>query len=106
MAMAAASTNGKSLTWGKFGPAIALTLLAFTAFIIAGKACNSAYAFHALLFAAASGFAVFKIVERYQTRPAELPLLTIDGKPNDNYGLSRLVRSIARRVELRRAIRQ
>ena len=84
--MTIASTNGKSLTTGEFGTAIALSLLALVSLVIAGKAYTSAYAFHALLFAAASGFAVFKIVERYQNRPAELPPLMIDGKPNYNYG--------------------
>jgi len=80
--MAVPSTNGKSMTSGEFGLSIALTLLALASLVIAGKAYTSAYAFHALLFAAASGFAVFKIIERYQSRPAELAPLTIDGKPN------------------------
>ena len=84
--MAVPLTNGKSLTMGELGLSIALTLLALASLIIAGKAYTSAYAFHALLFAAASGFAVFKIVERYQSRSAEPPPLMIDGKPNYNYG--------------------
>jgi cytochrome c oxidase cbb3-type subunit 1 len=74
------------LTIGELGLGIALTLLALLSLVIAGKAYTGGYAFHALLFAAASGFAVFKIVERYQSRPAEAEPLMIDGKPNYNYG--------------------
>jgi cytochrome c oxidase cbb3-type subunit 1 len=84
--MVAVPSNTKSLTMGELGLSIALTLLALLSLVIAGKAYTGGYAFHALLFAAASGFAVFKIVERYQARPAEAVPLTIDGKPNYNYG--------------------
>ena len=84
--MVAVPSNTKSLTMGELGLAIALTLLALLSLVIAGKAYTGGYAFHALLFAAASGFAVFKIVERFQTRPAEAEPLMIDGKPNYNYG--------------------
>ena len=54
--------------------------------IVAAKAYTPEYAFHAYLFAAASAAAVFKIFDRYYDRPAELPPLTIDGKPNYNFG--------------------
>jgi len=84
--MVAVPSNTKSLTMGELGLAIALTLLALLSLVIAGKAYTGGYAFHALLFAAASGFAVFKIVERYQARPAAAEPLMIDGKPNYNYG--------------------
>ena len=84
--MVAVPTNTKSLTMGELGLSIALTLLALLSLMIAGKAYTGGYAFHALLFAAASGFAVFKIVERYQARPAAAEPLMIDGKPNYNYG--------------------
>ncbi len=80
------ATNGKSMTFGELGLAIALGVLALFSLVVAGKAYTGAYAFHALLFAAASGLGVLKIIERFQDRPAELPPRTIDGKPNYNYG--------------------
>ena len=68
------------------GSVIAFAALAFVSIIIAAGAHSSEYAFHAYLFAAASAAAVFKIFDRYFDRPAELPPLTIDGKPNYNMG--------------------
>jgi cytochrome c oxidase cbb3-type subunit I len=80
------ATGRKSLTIGEFGLLVVFSILAICALIIAGKAYTGAYSFHALLFAIASGIAIFKIIDRYQSRPAELPPQTIDGKPNYNYG--------------------
>ena len=54
--------------------------------VVAANAYTPEYAFHAYLFAAGSVAAVFAIVNRYYDRPAELPPLTIDGKPNYNMG--------------------
>src|SRR5947208_11340424 len=76
----------KSMTTGEMGSAIAFVALAFICIIIAAKAYTPEYAFHAYLFAAASAAAVFKIFDRYLERPAELPPLFIDGKPNYNMG--------------------
>ena len=76
----------KSLTVGEFGLLVVFAVAAIGALIVAGKAYTGAYAFHATLFALASGLAIFKIVDRYQSRPAELPPQEIDGKPNYNYG--------------------
>ncbi len=76
----------KTFTNGEAGLIIVFTVLALVSLVVAGKAWTSAYSFHALIFAAASAFAVFKIVERYMDRPAELPPREIDGKPNYNYG--------------------
>ena len=84
--MADPTITRKSFTHGEFGVAIALTVLALFSLVVAGKAHSTAYSFHALLFAAASAFFVYKIVDRYYKRPAELPPLEIDGKPNYNYG--------------------
>ena len=76
----------KSFTHGEFGLAIALTILALFSLVVAGRAHSTAYSFHALLFAAASAYFVYKIVDRFYSRPAEPPPLEIDGKPNYNYG--------------------
>ena len=58
----------------------------FSINIIAAKAYTPEYAFHAYLFAATSLATVFVIVNRYFERPAQLPPLTIDDKPNYNMG--------------------
>ena len=76
----------KGMTFGEIGSALAFASLAFLSIIIAAKAYTPEYAFHAYLFAAASVAAVFTIVNRYYDRPAELPPLTINGKPNYNMG--------------------
>jgi cytochrome c oxidase cbb3-type subunit 1 len=76
----------KSFTHGEIGLAIALTVLALFSLVVAGKAHSSAYSFHAILFAAVSAYFVYKIIDRFYARPAELPPLEIDGKPNYNYG--------------------
>ncbi|MCB1494422.1 MAG: cytochrome-c oxidase, cbb3-type subunit I [Bauldia sp.] len=76
----------KSFTHGEIGLAIALSVLALFSLIVAGKAHSSAYSFHAILFAAVSAYFVYKIIDRFHSRPAELPALEIDGKPNYNYG--------------------
>ena len=83
---AAQSSHFKSMTLGEGGTALALTALAFVALIVAAKAYTPQYALHAYLFTAASAAAVIAIVNRYFERPAALPPLTIDGKPNYNMG--------------------
>ena len=84
--MAQSASVRKTFTLGEGGLVIAFTVLALTSLVIAGKAWTTAYSFHAMLFAIGSATAVFKIVERYMDRPAELPPREIDGKPNYNYG--------------------
>jgi cytochrome c oxidase cbb3-type subunit I len=76
----------KSMTDGEFGSTIAFVALAFASLWIAAKAHTSEYAFHALLFAAVSAAAAFKIIDRYFNRAAELPPREIDGRPNYNMG--------------------
>ncbi len=76
----------KSMTIGEGGLALAMAVLAFVAILIAAKAYTAEYAFHAYLFAAAGVASVFAIVNRYYERPEDLPPLTVDGKPNYNYG--------------------
>ena len=84
--MAQAVAPSKGMTFGEMGSALAFAALALLSIIIAAKAYTPEYAFHAYLFAAASVAAVFAIVNRYYERPAQLPPLTIDGKPNYNMG--------------------
>jgi len=84
--VAQAISARKTFTNGEAGLVLFFSALAITSLVVAGRAWTDAYSFHALLFAAASGLAVFKIVDRYMTRPAEAPPREIDGKPNYNYG--------------------
>jgi len=79
--MAQSTIASKSMTFGEGGSALAFAALAILSIVIAAKAYTPEYAFHAYLFAAASAATVFKIFDRYYDRPAELPPLTIDGKP-------------------------
>jgi cytochrome c oxidase cbb3-type subunit I len=76
----------KVMTLGEGGSALVFAALAFLSIFVAANAYTPEYAFHAYLFAAASVAAAFKIVSRYYDRPAELPPLTVDGKPNYNMG--------------------
>ena len=84
--MAQSVTIHKSMTFGEAGSALAFAVLALLSITVAAKAYTPEYAFHAYLFAAASVAAVFMIINRYYDRPAEMPPLTIDGKPNYNFG--------------------
>lgn len=81
--MALAQAN-KFMTVGEGLSAAAFALLALFSLIVAAGAHTSGYAFHAYLFFAGSIVAVFLIVNSYFERPAELPPLTIDGRPNHN----------------------
>ncbi|HEY1361778.1 MAG TPA: cytochrome-c oxidase, cbb3-type subunit I [Xanthobacteraceae bacterium] len=76
----------KSMTLGEGGAAAAFAALALLSLFVAANAYTPAYAFHAYLFTAASAAAVFAIVDHYFARGAELPPLTIDGRPNYNMG--------------------
>ena len=79
-------TNQKLMTFGEGGTAFAMAALVVLSVAIAANSYTPEYTFHACLFAGASLAAVFAIVDRYYDRPAELPPLTIDGKPNYNMG--------------------
>ena len=70
---------GKRMTFGEAGSAIAFAALALVSIIVAAKAHTPEYAFHAYLFAAASAAATFAIIDRFYSRPAELPAREIDG---------------------------
>jgi len=76
----------KSMTIGEGGTALAFAALALSSIFVAASAHTPEYAFHAWLSAAASIATVFAIVNRYYERPAQLPPLTVDGRPNYNMG--------------------
>lgn len=76
----------KSMTLGEGSVALAFVALTFSSIFIAANAHTAEYAFHAWLAAAASAATVFAIVNRYYERPAQLPPLTVDGRPNYNMG--------------------
>ncbi len=76
----------KRMTFGEAGTATVLAALTFLFILIGAKAHTSGYAFHALLFAAASAWGVFKIIDRFYARPAALPPREINGWPNYNFG--------------------
>jgi cytochrome c oxidase cbb3-type subunit I len=84
--MANALAHRKSMTIGEGGSALTFAALAVLSIVVAAKAYAPEYAFHAYLFSAASVAAVFAIINRYYERPAEMPPLTTDGKPNYNMG--------------------
>ncbi|UOK73083.1 cytochrome-c oxidase, cbb3-type subunit I [Ancylobacter polymorphus] len=74
------------MTFGEGGLAFVFAVLALSCITVAAKTHDAAYAFHAYLSAFASIAAVFVILNRYVDRPAALPALEIDGKPNYNFG--------------------
>jgi cytochrome c oxidase cbb3-type subunit I len=76
----------KSMSIGEGCTALAFVALATVAIFTAANAYTPEYAFHAYLFAAGSVAAVFAISNRYYDRPAQLPPLTLAGKPNYNMG--------------------
>src|SRR5262249_1963763 len=84
--MAQSIVSRKSMTFGEAGCMLAFSALAFFSIIVAAKAYTPEYAFHAYLFAPASAGAAFKVIDRYYDRPAELPPLMINDKPNYNMG--------------------
>ncbi len=84
--MANAAASYKRMTLGEVGSALVFFLLALGTLYIAVNAWTPEYAFHMYLFAAGSVAAVYGIFRQYQLRPAQLPPLTIDGKPNYNMG--------------------
>ena len=78
--MANPAVARKSMTIGEGGSALAFVALALLSLLVAANAHTPEYAFHAYLFAAASGAATFMIVSRYYDRSAELPPRTHTGR--------------------------
>ncbi|MFC0219266.1 cytochrome c oxidase cbb3-type subunit 1 [Pseudochelatococcus lubricantis] len=83
--MAQAIAPQKRMTFGEAGTAAALAAFTFLFILIGAKAHTTEYSFHAFLLAAASAWGVFKIIDRFYARPAELPPREIDGRPNYNF---------------------
>jgi cytochrome c oxidase cbb3-type subunit 1 len=76
----------KTLKLNEILLAVVFLLLTLVSLLIATRAYEPAYAFHAYLFALASAAAIFTIINRYFSRPAEPVPQEIDGKPNYNLG--------------------
>jgi cytochrome c oxidase cbb3-type subunit 1 len=74
------------MTFGEGGSALAFAVGAVLCLYIAINAYTPAYAFHAYLFAAAGVAGAFAVIKYYGARPAALPPLSIEGKPNYNMG--------------------
>ncbi len=83
------------MTQGEAGLGALSAVCAFVFVFVAAKAADSAFAFHAMLFAAFSLWACFAIFNRYFSRPAELPPQEIDGRPNYNMGPIKFASAIA-----------
>ena len=79
------SSIAKSMTHGEAGLMLVFSLSAFLCLFAAANALDSAFAFHSLLFSAASLASVIVIGNRYFARPALTPQ-EINGRPNYNIG--------------------
>lgn len=75
----------KQMTVGEAFALAGFPAMALLSIVIASKAVDSGYAFHALLFAAASVAAVIAVGNRYLDRPAVVPDM-IGGRPNYAFG--------------------
>ncbi|HEY8009191.1 MAG TPA: cytochrome-c oxidase, cbb3-type subunit I [Methylocella sp.] len=76
----------KRMTFGEVGLVTSFVFLALFALWIATKAYTPEFAFHAVLFSVGGVLAAFTIFKRYSLRDAALPLQSIDGRPNYNFG--------------------
>jgi cytochrome c oxidase cbb3-type subunit 1 len=81
-----ATLTPKRMTPPELSLSVVFLLLAALCTLIAARAWESAYAFHAALFVAGSLAAAFAIFARYEKRSAEAEPQEIDGKPNYNFG--------------------
>jgi cytochrome c oxidase cbb3-type subunit 1 len=84
--MAQDQPNAKTLWPSEMMFAAFLFCFALFALVVAGRAYEPAYSFHALLFAAAASAGCFAVFNRFYARPGEPPSQVIDGKPNYNFG--------------------
>ncbi|WP_051660866.1 cytochrome-c oxidase, cbb3-type subunit I [Bosea sp. 117] len=75
----------KKLSFGEGGMAGVMALLTILSITVAAKAFTAEYAFHAYLFALGAIVTLFAVINNYVDRPATLPPLEIDGKPNYNF---------------------
>ena len=76
----------KSMHGGEFGLLVFFSLTAVLSLLVAARTTEGPFAFHASLATVASLAAIFWIFNRYFERPALLPPLEIDGRPNYNFG--------------------
>ena len=81
-----AVTTRKSMRGGEVSLIAVLAIVALACLYIAAKTIEPAFAFHMALGVIASAAGIFAIFQRYSGRPAEMPPLEIDGKPNYNMG--------------------
>jgi cytochrome c oxidase cbb3-type subunit 1 len=77
------------------GFAVFLGLLSLLCVVLAGKAVDPVFGFHAALGAAASAGGLFLIVRAYIDRAGAVAPQEIDGRPNYNYGPVRFAAVIA-----------
>jgi cytochrome c oxidase cbb3-type subunit 1 len=75
----------KAFTIEETGYSVFLALLAVACVILAGKAWEPQFTFHAIVGAVCSAAGIFLIVKGWQDRVGQ-PAQTIDGRPNYNYG--------------------
>ena len=81
-----ATLTQKRMTPAEMSLTVVFLLLAALCTLIAARAWEQAYAFHASLFVVGSLGAAFAIFARYESRSAEPAPQEIDGKPNYNFG--------------------
>ena len=81
-----ATLTPKRMTAAEMSLTVVFLLLAALCTLIAARAWEPAYAFHAALFVVGSLGAAFAIFARYESRSAEAAPQEIDGKPNYNFG--------------------
>jgi cytochrome c oxidase cbb3-type subunit 1 len=84
--MSMTMSPAKNYRPGEIILAALLGLLTLLTAYIALKAWTPGYAFHMILVCFASGFGVYAIYQRYKVRSADPPPLTIEGRPNYNFG--------------------
>ena len=77
----------KSLWGGEIGLIGVLAILGLLCLYIAAKTIEPAFAFHMALGVICAALGIFAIFQRYNKRPAERPLLEINGLPNYNFGV-------------------
>ena len=84
----------KAFTLEEIAYSIVLALLAVVCVILAGKAWEPQFAFHAIVGAIFAALGVFLILKGYQSRVGN-PAQEIDGRPNYNYGPIKFTATIA-----------
>ncbi len=81
--------TGKSMTVPEMLLPLFFAVLLSFCLLVSAKTAEPEFAFHAILGAAASAAAIFKIFDRYFDRPGGAVPQEIDGKPNYNFDVVR-----------------